>query len=191
MCAYGLLLFRSCHSPTHTDVFVETEEADEVAYTTVINACAAADKADIALRLLDEMTEEKGFVPNAAACFAAAKACKRAGQWERALVLIDDMEAKGVAPVSAILECVADACLAAGRRDHALALLQRMQARGLGPPEGLYARVSMGRATCVPALTQNCLPPHVITPSRTENTHTLVNDRPYPSRWRTGTPVGP
>lgn len=120
-----------------------------MAYTTVINACAAADQADIALRLLGEMAEEKGLVPNAAACFAAARACKRAGQWERALVLIDDMEARGVPPVSAILECVADACLGAGRRDHALALLRRMRERGLGPPEGLYAKVRKTRSAAL------------------------------------------
>jgi pentatricopeptide repeat protein len=112
-----------------------------VAYTTVINACAAADRTDLAIRLLDEMAEERGLAPNAAACFAVARACRRAGQWERALVLVDDMEARGVPPVSAILECVAAACLTAGRRDHALALLQRMRLRGLGAPEGLYAKV--------------------------------------------------
>lgn len=157
-----------------------------MAYTTVINACAAADQTDLAIRLLDEMAEEKGLAPNAAACFAAARACKRAGQWERALVLIDDMEARGVPPVSAILECVADACLAAGRRDHALALLQRMRMRGLGPPEGLYAKVGGRQMVVICWLWPgNASAPHVL-----KNVSIYANDTYRRSPWpsRTATP---
>jgi pentatricopeptide repeat protein len=112
----------------------------EIAYTSVVNACAGADQLDMALRLLDEMVEEKGLTPTVVAYFAVVRACKRAGRWEQALLLLDDMEDRGVPPVSSVLEFAADACLEAGQVTHASGLLTRMRERGLDPPEGLYAR---------------------------------------------------
>lgn len=137
--------------------------AQVVSYNAAAHACVGdrrnsgdtrADNADdvkppgseeegwvLVLGLMAEMRAE-GVAPDAFTFTTAITACGKAGQWERALGLLEEMEGAGqpqegggqqstvaIAPNVAAINAAISACARAGRADSALGLLNRMVAR--------------------------------------------------------------
>lgn len=65
--------------------------------------------------------------------FLRLSACARAGRWERALGLLDDMQLKGLAPNMISYSAAISACSKGGCWERALQLLQEMRRAGHSP----------------------------------------------------------
>lgn len=98
----------------------------------------------LVLGLVAEMRTE-GVAPDAFTFTTAIAACGKAGQWERALALLEEMEAAGqpqegrvrqgtvaAAPSVAAINAAISACARAGQAERALGLLDRMAIRDGG-----------------------------------------------------------
>ena len=118
----------------------------------------------LVLGLMAEMREE-GIEPDGFTYTTAITACGKAGQWERALDLLDDMGGVhpqqrqqqqkeedgvcvgvGIAPDVAAINAAISACARAGQVEIALDLLDRMAARDGG---GLVGSIGSGRGSNV------------------------------------------
>ena len=108
-----------------------------ITYAAVLGVCARAKRADVAVKLVNEMLE--CGVPFNEVVFAnAIHACARAGDWQKALQLLRTMEAesrlgRGPPPNVVVYTACMSACREAKQEGKGLALLDEMQARGLEP----------------------------------------------------------
>lgn len=147
----------------HGDVRIEILFAQVVSYNAAAHACVGdrrnsgesrgngADDAKplgseeegwvLVLGLMAEMRAE-GVAPDAFTFTTAIAACGKAGQWERALDLLEEMEGGwqpqeegaqrgtvAIAPNVAAINAAISACARAGEAGRALGLLRRMAAR--------------------------------------------------------------
>lgn len=74
----------------------------------------------------------EGLMPNIVCFNAAAHACARGGQWQRALCLLADMVAAGLSPNVNTFSAAVAACGNAGQWERALALLDQVTSRSSG-----------------------------------------------------------
>ena len=59
-------------------------------YSSAISACGAGEKWGIALRLLEEMKEDRSW-PDVTSYSAAISACEKGGAWEEALWMLSEL----------------------------------------------------------------------------------------------------
>lgn len=92
-----------------------------------ISSSSAGEGWALVLGLMSEMRSE-GVNPDAFTFSIAIAACGRAGQWQRALLLLDEMgrEKEPLAPNVVAVNAAMAACARAGECDRALDLLRRM-----------------------------------------------------------------
>ena len=66
--------------------------------TSVISACARAEKWQLALDVLGSMEASYGVKPNVITLSSVISACAKGGQWEKALALFESMEGRSLQP---------------------------------------------------------------------------------------------
>ncbi|CAE7185873.1 unnamed protein product [Symbiodinium pilosum] len=96
----------------------------------VLGAFAVASEWSKALGLLKGMQGAAVRI-NTAVCNAAINACERAGMWQVALVLLEDLDARRLAPDEFTGGSTVAAMAAAGKRQEPRQLLSQLVERGV------------------------------------------------------------
>ncbi|CAM9960004.1 unnamed protein product, partial [Scytosiphon promiscuus] len=103
-----------------------------VSYNAAITACSRANKTQVALRLLGDMSAKSGLSPDLYSYAAVLSGLARARNPSQAVALLGEMREAGVEPDLVCLAATMEACKSKGAVEEAAVVLE--QVRELDPP---------------------------------------------------------
>lgn len=97
-----------------------------VSYNAAITACSRANKTQVALRLLEDMTARSGLSPDLYSYAAVLSGLARARNPSRAVALLGEMREAGVEPDLVSLAATMEACKSKGAVEEAAVVLEQV-----------------------------------------------------------------